>query len=249
MSEQYSAGKPVQKLLSDRTYSPSANRGGRISRAHVSITNNCVAIAADTGGEKWTNAYLPLVEWEMFTMNVQQVVVSKEPIHLTVDIYKGPQGQARLDSILGVGRDEEGIMFLSIAAPQAQEVRFTFMPNHNYRWKSNGQEMSTNEISRRNAQAWVTGINRILPLEFQSHYAPYEGGKGNFPKKQYNNNSNYPKKQYNNGNGNNNYQQKPQYNNNQQRPQYQQPAQPQQQAYTPPTPPSMNFEEYVGQLP
>lgn len=246
MSEQYSAAKPVHKLLADRTYSPSANRGGRISRAHVSITNNCVAIAADTGGEKWTNAYLPLVEWEMFTMAVQQVVVSKEPIHLTVDIFKGPQGQARLDSILGVGRDEDGIMFLSIAAPQAQEVRFIFMPNHNYRWKSNGQEMSNNEISRRNAQAWVSGINRILPLEFQAHYAPYEGGKGNFPKKQFNN---APKKQWNNNNSGGNrppYQPKQQYQQPQQQ-QYQQP-QPQQQ-YTPPTPPSMNFEEYVGQLP
>lgn len=248
MSEQYSAEKPAQKLLANRTFSPSANRGGRISRAHVSITNNCLAIAADTGGERWTNAYLPITEWEMFAMAVQQAVVSKEPVHLTVDIYKGAQGQARLDAILGVGRDEDGILFLSIAAPQAQEVRFTFMPNHNYRWKSNGQEMVNSEISRRNAQAWVNGINRMLPLEFQAHYAPYEGGKGNFPKKQFNN---APKKQWGNGGGNNNYQRNNNYGNNQQRQNYQQQGQApqQQQSYTPPAPPSMNFEEYVGQLP
>lgn len=255
MSEQYAAEKPVQKLLADRTFSPSANRGGRISRAHISVTNNCLGIAADTGGERWTNAYLPFTEWEMFAMAVQQAVVSKEPVHLTVDICKGAQGQARLDAILGVGRDEDGILFLSIAAPQAQEVRFTFMPNHNYRWKSNGQEMPNSEISRRNAQAWVNGINRVLPLEFQAHYAAYEGGKGGggFQKKQFNNG---PKKQWGNGGGNgggNNNYQKQNYNNQQPRQnnyQQQGPApQQQQQAYTPPAPPSMNFEEYVGQLP
>lgn len=277
MSEQYSAAKPTPKLLGDRTFSPASIQGGNVSRARVSITNNCIAIAADTGGERWTNAYLPIVEWEMFAMAVQQAVVSKEPIHLTVDISKGRQGQAVLDAILGVGRDEEGILFLSVAAPNAREVRFTFMPNHNYRWKANGQEMTSNEISRRNAQAWVNGVNRVLPLDFQAHFAAYEGGNGrqggggggNFggQKKQWGNqkkqwggngggnyngggNNNYPKKQYNNqGGGNNNYNGGGNngYNGGGQQ-NYQQQA-PQQQQYTPPAPASVNFEEYVGQLP
>lgn len=247
MSEQYTAEKPVTKLLADRTFSPAATKNGRISRARVSVTNNCLTIAADTGGERWTNAYLPITEWEMFAMAVQQAVVSKEPIHLTVDIYKGAQGQARLDSILGVGRDEDGILFLTLAAPQAQEVRFIFMPNQNYQWKSNGQQLPPNEISRRNAQAWVNGINRVLPLEYQAHYSTYEGG-GNFQKKPFNN----QKKQWNNNNGNGGnrppYQPKSQYQQQAPQQQYQQAA-PQQQQYTPPAPPSMNFEEYVGQLP
>lgn len=275
MSEQYSAAKPTPKLLGDRTFSPASIQGGNVSRARVSITNNCIAIAADTGGERWTNAYLPIVEWEMFAMAVQQAVVSKEPIHLTVDISKGRQGQAVLDAILGVGRDEEGILFLSVAAPNAREVRFTFMPNHNYRWKANGQEMTSNEISRRNAQAWVNGVNRVLPLDFQAHFAAYEGGNGrqggggnNFggqkkqwgnQKKQWGGNggggyngggNNYPKKQYNNqGGGNNNYNGGGNngYNGGGQQ-NYQQQA-PQQQQYTPPAPASVNFEEYVGQLP
>lgn len=79
-----------------------------------------------------------------------------------------------------IGKDPDGIMFISVVDvdPEMPKVRFDF--NTDYYHKIIGPGLDKAELSKIAAQSWVNNFRQMLPIILVNDYAPvvYNGGRG-----------------------------------------------------------------------
>ena len=102
------------------------------------------------------------------------MIVAKEPTVGEVDAHIGAGENRRLDGTVRFGRDEDGIVYITIVN-NGREQRFDFRPNDNYVWKINGQPLPMSDASRRNAQAWVDRMGDYCAQELRDNYIGFQG--------------------------------------------------------------------------
>lgn len=234
-----------QSVLTERALQPGGrDANGRVARMHTSIRRDCVSLSAPFDGE-WVSVLFPISEFDTLLLGIKQMIVAKEPTVGEVDAHIGTGENRRLDGTVRFGRDEDGIVYITIVN-NGREQRFDFRPNDNYVWKINGQPLPMSDASRRNAQAWVDRMGDYCAQELRDNYVGFQGrqdGQGGGQRQGGNNyNRNGNGGGYNRGGqggqgggGNRNYQGGGNYQN-----------QGQQQAPSAPAEPSVDFDAYVN---
>lgn len=200
-----------------------ARANGKVGRLHIKwdTMRGAVSFSGQTLDSEWINAYLMLDKFFMLCDNIKLLLNCKEERFISDDVHEG-QNQ-NFAYRIGVGRDAEGILYLEMAAPKKEALRYLFLPERQYRPVDNGNAMPINEQSRRKASAWIRILETVMLEESkkgrQERNQGGQGGQGGYQKKQWNNNQGgqggYQKKQWNNNQGGQGGYQKKQWNNNQ----------------------------------
>ena len=168
------AAPQKQSVLTERSLQPGGrDANGRVARMHTSIRRDCVSLSAPLDGE-WVSVLFPIAEFDTLLLGIKQMIVAKEPIVGEVDAHIGAGENRRLDGTVRFGRDEDGIVYITIVN-NGREQRVDFLPSDNYVWKINGQPLPKSDASRRNAQAWVDRMSDYCALELRDNYVGYQG--------------------------------------------------------------------------
>ena len=163
-----------QSVLTERALQPGGrDANGRVARMHTSIRRDCVSLSAPFDGE-WVSVLFPISEFDTLLLGIKQMIVAKEPTVGEVDAHIGTGENRRLDGTVRFGRDEDGIVYITIVN-NGREQRFDFRPNDNYVWKINGQPLPMSDASRRNAQAWVDRMGDYCAQELRDNYVGFQG--------------------------------------------------------------------------
>ena len=163
-----------QSVLTERALQPGGrDANGRVARMHTSIRRDCVSLSAPFDGE-WVSVLFPISEFDTLLLGIKQMIVAKEPTVGEVDAHIGAGENRRLDGTVRFGRDEDGIVYITIVN-NGREQRFDFRPNDNYVWKINGQPLPMSDASRRNAQAWVDRMGDYCAQELRDNYIGFQG--------------------------------------------------------------------------
>lgn len=201
-------------ILNDNTVKLATPRrsDGQVRRLRVewNTRRGAVGFSGQTQSGEWVNAYLMLCKFFTLCDNIKLLLNAKEEVFYCEDVDEGKEKKFAFR--IGVGRDAEGIIYLEIAMPNKEALRFLFLPERQYRSSVNGKPLSKNELSRRKASSWVQILTEVMLKESEAgkeEYKPQQGGGynkqgGGYQKKQWNNNQgggNYQKKQWNNNQG------------------------------------------------
>lgn len=233
--------------LKERDLQPTGKgKDNRMTRLQLSMVYNSLRIAGDVGNE-WASAILPIPEAFNMFISIQRAAMSKEPYTESFDGVRGAGNNQQVESTVVIGRDDQGIVYLQIAAASGKSQRYNFLPAPGRNWKINGQPMPVNEQSRRTAMSWVDTMRAIIPEDYANNYTDratsnnggggngnWKGGGGGYKG---GGNNNWKGGGGYKGGGNNNW------NNNQQaqQQQYQPAPQPQNEN----TPDPLDFENYT----
>lgn len=181
-----------QSVLTERSLQPGGrDANGRVARMHTSVRRDCVSLSAPFDGE-WVSVLFPISEFDTLLLGIKQMIVAKEPTVGEVDAHIGAGENRRLDGTVRFGRDEDGIVYITIVN-NGREQRFDFRPSDNYVWKINGQPLPMSDASRRNAQAWVDRMGDYCAQELRDNYVGFQGrqdGQGGNSRQGGNNNYN-----------------------------------------------------------
>lgn len=179
---------------------------GRSGRLAINPNRyNRVSLSARSG-EHWINADLTIDTWDDMMMSIRTAAMSKEAYKHEIPCKKRDQVVA---TVL-IGRDNDGLVFVALGAPDKKAVRFEFLPLKQYAHILNGQPMPESELSRRRAINWVNRVGEIVAREWERLYMPEEkksfgggGGGGYGGQKSYGNGGG--QKSYNNNGGGSNF--------------------------------------------
>ncbi len=194
-------------IFSDNTF----RLRGRLpdgSVARLSIKWNAqyrsLGLSGRTLSGKYVNSNLMPKQVGMVCQFIRELANMKEECYFECGVDKSNQ----LDHKIKVGRDGDGVMYLSIAKPGLDEVKFVFGPEKQYHWNQNGQELPMNEVSRRDAVVWAKQLEAQLDLRLKDVQESDFNSRNNGARP----NNGYQKRPYGggqNGGYNNQYQQQP----------------------------------------
>lgn len=185
----------------------SDNKVGRL-RVEWNTMRNSVGFSGQTQAGEWVNAYLMLSEFITMCDDIKILLNAKEENFFDCSVDEKNQAAYRI----GVGRDADGVLYLEMAAPNKEPLRYLYLPERQYHRTRNGQPLSPNELSRRRASAWVQiAVPAMIKLAGADEETATEG-QGGFQKKPYQNNGGqggYQKKPWQGNGGQGGYQKKP----------------------------------------
>lgn len=171
------AAPQKQSVLTERSLQPAGrDANGRVARMHISTRRDCISLSAPFDGE-WVSVLFTIAEFDTLLINLNQMVTAKEPMSMEVDAYVGGADNRRLDGTVRLGRDEDGIIYITLCN-NGREQRFDFRPSDNYVWKANGQPIPVSDASRRNAQAWITRMSDYCGKELRDNFVGFQGRQG-----------------------------------------------------------------------
>lgn len=107
-------------------------------------------------------------------------VVDSEPgTTKRVELRDGPPNKTFPGSTVIIGRDEEGVVFMGLAAKGRPNKKFELMPSAYLQLQdAQGNPLSRGEVSQYYARGYFNMIRYLVEREVYDTYEPYTGPKG-----------------------------------------------------------------------
>lgn len=161
---------------------PKLQNGSFPPKFKVQTYNNNVQFAVFTGvdsggGSSVINAGMDPVTFYTVLAMIEKLIEAENPangevLKYTVENDQGRGKDKALKSVTVIGKDHEGVMFISVIDPNASmpKIKFNFNADYYHRISMPGADKGT--ISQMSAKAWVDALRVIMGVHLTTTYEP-----------------------------------------------------------------------------
>lgn len=150
---------------------------------------NRMQFASKTGTGQWVNYDMTILAFNMLCNVVRDL--GENPTGGQEEWTIPTEKNGAFHAELKVGRDMDGVIYMSLRINAGETEKYTFKPERQYRFLKNGESNPAQE-SHLAARGWADFIQIQMNKQFETSYVPREANPGQ-------------------GGGGGGYQQKPQY--------------------------------------